>query len=45
VQGSAITSKQVRYRPEGNTLPKCISCSKVGHVSKSAIVVKKGKPV
>ena len=33
VEESAIASKQDRYRPEGNTLPKCSSCGKVGHVS------------
>jgi len=31
VEQSAITSRQDRYRAEGNALPRCGSCGKLGH--------------
>jgi hypothetical protein len=33
VEESAITSKQERYGAEGNALPRCGSCGKLGHSS------------
>ena len=41
VEESAIISRQERYRAEGNALPRCGSCGKLGHSSNKCFVREK----